>query len=94
MELVWSSSRSDVKRAKALRGPGDASVLAEQLLVAKSTKCHRAKGVISSDSTLAEHCLGLVEPGGLLIVQPGAESVMRGLVDAPKQEQLSLFLGA
>ena len=98
MELVWSNSRSDVKRVKAPSGPGDASVLAEQVLVAKSTKCHRARGVMSSDSTLAEHCLSLVEPGGLLIVQPGAESVMRGLVGVPKPEpkpeQLPLFLGS
>ena len=94
MELVWSQSRGEVRRAKALQGPGDVSVLAEQVLVSRSTKCHAAKGVISADSKLAEYCLGLLEPGSLLIVQPGAERAMRGLVNAPKVEQLSLFLGA
>ena len=93
MEVVWSRSRGEVKRSRAPEGPGDVSVLTEQLLVRKSTKSHRAKGVISSDAVLAEHCLNLVEPGSLLIVQPGAEKAMRGIVNAPKREQLSLFLG-
>lgn len=93
-EVVWMSSRGEPQRSQAPSGPGDLSVLTEQLLVSKSTKCHAAKGVISTDSGLSEHCLGLLEPGSLLIVQPGAEKSMRGIVNAPKREQLSLFWGS
>ena len=92
--LVWSSGREAVSHDKAPVGPGDPSVLAEQFLVSNSTKCHPAKGVIAADSALAEHCLSMLSPGAMMIVQPGAESVMRGLVRLPKSEQLSLFLGA
>ena len=93
-QLVWTETRGEVRRGEAPQGPGDPSVRAEQFLVARSTKCHPAKGVISADAALAEHCLGMLSPGSMLIIQPGAEARMRSLVKVRTAEQLSLFLGA
>jgi len=92
--LAWQKPRGDIKLRKAPAGPGDHSVLAEQFLVSQSTKCEPAKGVVSSDPVLAQRCLRILEPGSLLVVHPGAESTLRGLVRAKTTEQLSLFLGA
>jgi len=92
--LAWQRPRGDVRVQRTPQGAGDHSVLAEQFLVDQSTKCESAKGVVSADPSLAEHCLSMLEPGSMLIVHPGAESALRGLVKVKKIEQLSLFLGA
>jgi hypothetical protein len=92
--LAWQNPRGCVNIQQAPQGAGDHSVLAEQFLVNQSSKCDQAKGVVSGDPVLAQHCLTMLEPGSMLIVHPGAESTLRGLVREKKVEQLSLFLGA
>jgi len=73
-------------------------VVAEQFLVEKSTKLEPSKGVLSTDPVLAQSCLQILEPGAMLIVHPGAESTMRGLIKPMVRRksvgQLSLFIGA
>jgi hypothetical protein len=92
--LAWRKPRGEARLRVAPAGPGDHSVLAEQFLVSKSTKCEQAMGVVSSDPVLAQRCLDMLEPGSMLIVHPGAEATMRGLVKPKTLSQLSLFLGA
>lgn len=92
--LAWQRPRGDVHVQIAPLGAGDHSVLAEQFLVDQSTKCAAAKGVVSADPVLAQHCLPMLDPGSMLIVHPGAEATLRGMVKSKKVEQLSLFLGA
>ena len=96
--LAWQRARGEVKLVDAPTGAGDPSVLAEELLVNKSTRLEPAKGVLSTDPVLAQTCLQILEPGAMLIVHPGAESTMRGLVKPMVRRksvgQLSLFLGA
>jgi hypothetical protein len=91
--LAWQTPRGRVNIEQAPQGAGDHGVLAEQFLVNQSTKCDLAKGVVSVDPVLAKHCLTMLEPGSMLIVHPGAESKLRGLVREETVEQLSLFLG-
>ena len=92
--LAWEATRGTPRCEQAPSGQGDPSVLVEHFLVGKSTKFQVAKGVVSKDSSLAQHCLSFVEPGALLIVHPGAESKMRKLIRPKSTVQLPLFIGA
>ena len=96
--LAWQRARGDVELIDAPSGTGDASVVSEQFLVEQSTKLEPAKGVLSTDAVLAQNCLQILEPGAMMIVHPGAEATMRGLIKPMVRRkaagQLSLFLGA
>ena len=92
--LAWEANRGTIVCDNAPSGQGDPSVLVEQFLVGKSTKCQVAKGAVSKDPALARHCVGFVDPGALLIVHPGAESKMNELIRPKSTVQLPLFIGA